>query len=198
MKIVAFVLEEKMRTKGFITSKEIKKRNLSFRQINALCQNGSLIKIKSGLYRNAEMFLNNQSFIDVCTAIPSGIISRFSALAYYNLTTFVPQYVYVDVAKIGHKRKILYPPTKQYQVDENKLKNNVIKVKEGKYSFRIYEIEKVVCDAVKFRNQIGFDITKEVIKEYLKRKDNNLPKLYKIAKKNKVFKKLNEILSVMS
>lgn len=187
-----------MKIKGFITAKEIREKHISAREIKALCKRGSLIKIKSGLYRNAFMFLNNQSFIDVCMAIPKGVISSFSALSYYNLTTFIPKEVHVDVPSLGRTRKILYPPTKQYQVSRKQLENNVKVVKSGKYSFRIYEVEKVVCDAVKFRNKIGLDITKEVIRETLKNPGINLPKVFKIAKERRVLNKLKEILNFIN
>jgi len=45
----------------------------------------------------------------------------------------------------------------------------------------IYTIEKSVCDAIKFRNKVGMDITSEVLKNYLKLKSRNLDLLLKYA-----------------
>ena len=52
---------------------------LSSRQIQKLVEQGQLLKLKQGLYRNADMFLQDQSFLDVCYAMPYGVITGFSA-----------------------------------------------------------------------------------------------------------------------
>ena len=61
----------------------------------------------------------------------------------------------------------------------------------------IYDLEKSVCDAVKFRNKVGKDILNEVLNEYLKRKDRNLEKLIQYAKLLRVEKALKDYLDVL-
>ena len=159
----------------YIRTKQMKEGGLSSRQIQKLVEQGQLLKLKQGLYRNADMFLQDQSFLDVCYAIPYGVITGFSALAYYGLT----------------------PPVSVIRQDISKFKRNIVKVKRGKYSFNIYDMEKVVCDTIKNRNKMGTDTMKEVLREYLKRKDKDMLKLYETARECHVFDKLDEILTVM-
>ena len=50
------------------------------------------------------------------------------------------------------------------------------------YVVKIDDLEKSVCDAIKYRAKIGLDVATEILKNYLKRKDRNLSKLVRYAK----------------
>ena len=105
-----------------------------------------------------------------------------SAAAYYNLTTYRPDAI--DVA-IQRKAKISTMPdwpelsVYYYAGDRYEIGNET--VQEGKNMFRIYDIEKTVVDIVFFRERVGIEETKEVLVNYLKRKDRNLNRLLRYA-----------------
>ncbi|MBP5713458.1 MAG: hypothetical protein J6X07_02005 [Prevotella sp.] len=65
------------------------------------------------------------------------------------------------------------------------------------YKVRIYDLEKSVCDAVKFRNKIGVDISSEILKNYLVRSDRNLTRLNEYAKKMRVANILNGLIDYL-
>ena len=63
--------------------------------------------------------------------------------------------------------------------------------------FRIYDIEKTVVDIVFYREKIGIEETKEVLINYLRRKDRDLNRLVKYAEMlrcGEVMKKYLEVL----
>ena len=182
---------------GYFTTKQLLEQGLSRYKIKILCEEDTLLKIKSGLYRNMDMFYQDQNFLDVCQAIPTAIITSYSALFYYGLSTHIPTKVFVCIPYNGRVNKVIYPPTVQYRKDDTQFKDNIITEKRGNYSFRIYDMEKVVCDTLKDRKTMGMDTVKEALREYLKKKDKNMPKLYEVAKKDKVFDVLDEFLTVM-
>ena len=64
------------------------------------------------------------------------------------------------------------------------------------FDIRIYDIERCVCDAVKFRNKIGIDVCSEIINTYLERPDRNLSKLMDHARKLRVGTILEQYLQV--
>jgi hypothetical protein len=84
--------------------------------------------------------------------------------------------------------KLLYPPTNVLFINESLFNYGVMEVKDGRYSFKIYNAERAVCDAFKYRNHMGIDIVKECLVEYMKRKDKNTNKLYEMSEKLKVKK----------
>ena len=186
-----------MKLNGYFTVKQLKNKGLSYYKIKTLLENGILCKIQRGLYRNADMFYQDQSFLDVCKAIPKAVVTGYSALFYYGLSTHIPSKVFVSIPHHMRIHRIIYPPTVQYRKNETLFKNNIVKVKRDKYAFRIYDMEKVVCDTLRDRKTMGIDTVKEALREYLKRKDSNLPKLYKVAKKGNVFDSLDEFLTMM-
>ena len=49
-------------------------------------------------------------------------------------------------------------------------------------SYRIFNIEKTVVDIIYYRNKIGIEETSEVLRNYLKRKDRQIDRLYTYAK----------------
>ena len=58
------------------------------------------------------------------------------------------------------------------------------------------DLERSVCDAVKYRNKIGIDVMTEIIDNYLRCTDRNLSKLTEYAKKLRVYSTLYQILQV--
>ena len=64
-------------------------------------------------------------------------------------------------------------------------------------TINIYDLEKSVCDVVRFRNKVGIDITSEVLRNYLKRDDRNLDLLMKYATKLRISDIITQYLNVM-
>jgi len=171
---------------GYYTGMELRSIGFSSIQIRNMLANGTLYGIRYGIYRTSSMDNPSQSFIDVCVAAPKSVIAGLSALRYYNLTTFIPQSIYIAVKRGDTIPRITYYPVEISVVSEKFFNLGIETVNEGKYSFRIFGIEKAVCDAFRYKNTIGLDIVKEVLKEYIRRKDRNLNKLLQMAQKCKV------------
>ena len=64
------------------------------------------------------------------------------------------------------------------------------------FKIRLYDVERCVCDAVKFRNKIGFDVCSEIINNYLERPDRNLSRLMDYARLLRVGVILEQYLQV--
>ena len=61
------------------------------------------------------------------------------------------------------------------------------------YKVHITDMERSVCDAVKYRNKIGLDVCAEVTRTYLKKPNRNLARLQDYAKRLRVFNTLKII-----
>lgn len=64
------------------------------------------------------------------------------------------------------------------------------------YNIRIYDIERCVCDAIKFRNKVGLDVCSEVMNNYLMRHERNISKLMDYAQQLRVHSILERYLQV--
>jgi hypothetical protein len=89
-----------------------------------------------------------------------------------------------------------YPNFKLHNLSDNALDLGVTTENISGYRVKIFDIEKCVCDAVKFRNKIGIDVCTEVVKNYLKRRDRDIPKLMRYAKILRVAKTLEMFLAM--
>ena len=155
---------------------------------------GELVRVKRGVY--AEEIALADVMVDVDSLIPGGILCMFSAWEHYELTTQVPQQY--DIA-IKRGRKVVvpqYPNFKLHNLSDNALNIGVTTETISGYKVKIFDLEKCVCDAVKFRNKIGIDVCTEIIKNYLKRHDRNIEKLMKYAKILRVAKTLEMYLAM--
>ena len=155
---------------------------------------GELVRVKRGVY--AEEIALADTMVDVESLIPGGILCMFSAWEHYGLTTQVPQQY--DVA-IKRGRKVVapqYPNFKLHNLSDNALNIGVTTENISGYVVKIFDLEKCVCDAVKFRNKIGIDVCTEIVKNYLKRHDRNIAKLMKYARILRVAKTLEMYLAM--
>jgi hypothetical protein len=81
-----------------------------------------------------------------------------------------------------------------YYWNENVYHLGVTNVIAGNQWVQMYDMEKTICDVIRHRNKIGFDVIKEVFKNYVKRKDKNLNRLDNYAKLLKIQNKINQII----
>ncbi|MBR4916408.1 MAG: hypothetical protein IKZ45_04935 [Fibrobacter sp.] len=170
-----------MRKKRFITAGMVcEQGRAKYYATLQQVRQGDLVRVKRGVYAK-EIDLADV-MIDVEAIVPGGILCMYSAWAYYALTTQVPpQY---DIA-IKRGRKVVvpeYPPITLHNLSDSSLNLGVTTATISGFSVKIFDVEKCVCDAVKFRNKIGIDVCTEIIKEYLKRRDRNIAKLMTYAR----------------
>ncbi len=182
---------------GYVTTRDIRSKGIHHKYLTQLVKEGAIIKIKHGLYALSEM--DTYSVLrEALLAVSNGIICMGTALFYYDLTTWNPAETHIAVER---GRKVIlpdYPPIRLYHVSEDffKLGCSEIEAENGEM-MSIYDRERVVCDAVRFRNKIGIDIMKEVLKEYMTQKHMNLNKLNRYARRLRIQTVLNQYMDVL-
>jgi hypothetical protein len=121
-----------------------------------------------------------------------------SAAFYYQLTTFVPSAHQIAIPRKSKPIRLEYPPIDYFYWDKTPYELG----KELVYTntqdcFFIYNIEKTVCDLIKYRDKIGMEVCKEVLKTYLHNNNKNLDLLSEYAKKLRISKPLNNYLTIL-
>ncbi|MDD6392944.1 MAG: hypothetical protein PUG21_01460 [Prevotella sp.] len=64
------------------------------------------------------------------------------------------------------------------------------------YEIKIYDVERCVCDAVKFRNKVGQDVCKEVVSNYLDDRMRDISKLIRYAEQLRVKSTMEKYLEI--
>lgn len=181
--------------KGFLSAKQMQGTSLRY-HLNKLIATNEVSKIRYGLY-----VLNSFPKYDereiVATLVPNGVFCMYSAWSYHELSTRIPYQYHIAV---GRKTKIHlpdYPPVKLYYWSKKLQETDIIKVSVNGKQLRYYNLERSVCNAVKFRNKIGEDMLFEILKNYAKRKDKNIDLLMQIAKKLRIEKIISPYLKIL-
>ncbi|MCB0707212.1 MAG: type IV toxin-antitoxin system AbiEi family antitoxin domain-containing protein [Saprospiraceae bacterium] len=181
---------------GVLTTKELDANGVSYYHIKQLLVAGDIERIKQGVYRLREM--TNDEMIEVQKLIPHGVFCMYSAALLHDLTTFTPSEYHVA---IPHKSKVTlpaYPPIKIYYWDGSLYSLGQEERNINEIPIRVFDVEKTICDIVKFRSKTGEDMAKEVLKEYLMIKSKNLNKLLAYSKKLKIYTVLKNYVSILT
>ena len=168
---------------GFITTGEVKSRG-EYEQLRRATEDGTLIRLRNGVYAEMSALANNM--IDVERIVPHGVLCLYSAFAQYGLSTQIPS---ATCIAIEAKRKVRlpdYPPIDLYYWKKENLEFGIIKKSISGYDVLITDMERTVCDAVKYRNKIGLDVCGEVIDNYLQKENRNISQLHEYAQKLRV------------
>lgn len=168
---------------GFVTTKTLKQEGFHYSQIQNLMAQQSISKIKHGVYKWQHDANNQNEFVELAQLVPKGVLCLLSAALYYELTTFVPAQYQIAIHR---KDKITlpdYPPIKIFYWSDMAYTLGKQQIIMDNCPITIYDIEKTVCDAIKYRDKIGMDTCKEIIRNYLDREDRNLVKVTEYAKK---------------
>lgn len=167
---------------------------MTYRALLQEARDGNLIKIRNGVYGTIDSLTGGM--IDIEKIIPGGIICLYSAWHIYHMTTQIPDAFYVA---INRKRGVKVPDMLDiklvYQSDSI-LGIGVIQEEIEGIKINIYNRERCVCDAIKYRNKIGIDVMAEILDAYLKYERRNLYLLSEYAKKLRVFNTLSTYLNV--
>lgn len=166
----------------------------SYRQILREAREGEIVKVCNGVYATLDTL--GDSMIDINTLIPGGILCLYSAWHHYGMTTQIPDSFYVA---IGRKRRIRLPKlidiTLVYQKDELLDIGRTVVTIDG-IDVAIYNRERSLCDAIKYRNKIGIDVMAEILNSYLNSPQKNLSVLSQYAKQLRVYNLLSNYLDV--
>ena len=184
--------------KKFITTAELKNMGYSYYKIGKLEEQGILSRVNRSTYENLTYKGDENDFFSAEAFVPNGVICLMSAARYYELTNFLPDAV--DVA-IERKKKVNtlpeWPEIRIFYFDASRMDLGVTEVRDGDNCFHIFDIEKTVVDIIYYRNKIGIEETSEVLRNYLKRKDRQIDRLYAYAKRLRCEKIVRTYLEVL-
>ena len=179
---------------GYISSAEAKEKCL-YNQLLYEVGKGTIVRVRQGIYALNEGLA--KPMIDIERLVPGGVLCMYSAWSQYKLTTQIP--ISYSIA-VERSRKITlpeYPPIELFFLSKNVFELGVSEAVIEGFQVKIYDMEKSVCDAVKYRNRIGIDVSSEILRNYLSRKDRDITRLYAYANAMRLGKRMDELVKYM-
>lgn len=188
------MIQKNVHNNNFIRRNQIHSLT-DYHHLLSAVKRGDMIRIRRGVYATKDGLAS--TMIDINAVVPGGVLCLYSAWSYYELTTQIPDAFYIAIQK---KRKVTlpdYPPIELSYWSEIPFKLGIIEKEILGYKVQIYDLEKSVCDAIKFRNKIGVDVSSEILKNYLKRSDRDLMKLNEYSHKMRIAGTMDKLIKYM-
>lgn len=184
---------------GYAQMKDLKASGIHPRAIKKAVDLGSVEKVKPGLYKLVDFpWDENSSFVDICRANKKAVICLTSAIEFYGLTTFNPDFVTFALPMNVKANKMFYPPSKPYYFRDKVYGLGIETVSSDSGSFLIYSVEKTIVDIFRYRNKIGDDIFLEALKNYLASSAREIVSLLDMAGQCGVLSKMKPYLKALS
>lgn len=182
---------------GILRTAEAMKLGIHPVYLYRLRDEGVLESLGRGIFRLASMpGFSKPDLVLATKRIPQGIVCLLSALAYYELTQ-IPQFVYLALPRTSRLPKPSYPPLRYFWYSKSAYESGVETILVSGFPVRIFSVEKTLADCLKFRQKIGMDIVLEALKEYWRKGQPDLDKLYDYAKICRVEKVLQPIIETI-
>ncbi len=182
---------------GYATLKELRRHGVDFYQLKKLRESGLVRLVKRGLYHWNDQSSPETELPELARIVPQGVFCLFSACHWHELGDYVPFEYHIAVERSRRIQLPEYPPIKLYYWNGDHLALGVFEVETPQGNFRITDLEKTVCDMVKYRNKTGKDSLRQVLNDYVRRKDRNLNRLISYARAMRLEKIIRTYLETL-
>jgi len=168
---------------GYSHTKELLKAGVHPAHIAALVVSGSLVRLKRGLYALEDGNRRRSELADVQRAVPGSVFCIGTALSLHGIGTWEPPDVHLAVQRDRRIKTPYFPPVHIFFFSGERFELGREKRSTPSGTILVYDREKTICDVLRFRNVLGLDVAMEALREYLKTRKKDVPKLLDYAKR---------------
>lgn len=182
---------------GIAKRSDIDEIGIPYRQLTKFIKNGTIIRLKRGVYQWLEGIDKDEMEI-LFELIPEAILCRESALLYHGYTDRTPHYLNIALKRDSNKSKakLSYPLVKAYYLDPQYLDVGLMEGDINGISVRVYNKERTICDVLKYSNKLDQEIINKAIQAYVKDPEKNISLLIDYGNILRVSKKIQTQLGV--
>ena len=120
-------------------------------QLQVAARKGTAVRVRNGVYVSADALAD--TMVDISLIVPGGILCLWSAWAVHGLTTQIPNAYYVAIERSRKFTVPQYPEFKLVYQSGQFLSIGVTRQIIQGYDITLFDIERCVCDAVKYRKR---------------------------------------------
>ncbi len=181
---------------GYITAKEIAKKNINRHHLRTLIEGGKVIRISRGFYALKNSFSDN--FYIMLSKSKRAVFSDATALYFHNLSDRNPSVYDITVPYSAGNSYKKEKNVNLHYVKKDLLDLGLIEMKSPfGMKVRVYDVERTICDIIKHKNKMDSEIFTSALQRYSKLKAKDLNKLMRYAKQLKIDKKVREYMEIL-
>ncbi len=183
---------------GVLRTSQAIRKGVSPRTLYAMRDAGLITQKSRGLFQLSDIPAGAYpDLADIAILVPKGIVCLISALAFHELTTQIPHYIYLALPQYSDKPRIAYPPLRLFWLTPGPYSAGIEEHILDGVPVRIYSGEKTIADCFKFRNKIGLDVALEALREGLRTKRCDISTLETYAQLDRVEKVMRPYLEAL-
>lgn len=190
------ILNKMKNNSGMITTKDVEQMGIARKTLTRLLRKGLIEREKQGLYVLPNSW--GDEYYNLVFSSKNVVFSHATALYLHGLSERVPL-VYEITVKNGYNGGLkTLENVELYSVSKSmfQLGKAEIQSPQGKI-VPVYDIERCLCDILKYKEKQDIEIIKYAYKTYVKSSKKNIYKLMQYAKKLKVEEEVNSYLEVL-
>lgn len=191
------IIEELMKkNNGYITSKELDMFDIHRMYLSIMQEKELIKKVATGIYIDTNKIEDNYYVFGL--SMPNIIYSHMTALYFHGLSIEASTDVYDITVKRSYnsahlrKHNVFYVDNDIYELGlvevETPMGNKV----------KAYDVERCICDIIRSKNRMDFNLVKSCVKKYIRRKDKDFVKLYLYAEKFGIKKVVMNYIDLLS
>lgn len=182
--------------KGYIDTEDLMKEGLTNRQIGLLTAEGKLEKVAHGHYWvNSTEYSKPVDYkpVEVSRVNKNAVICADSACYYMGLIDVEPPVLSIATRRSDrHKMKMNFKVNRHYFSEKVFDEDQKVFESEGG-SYKVYDIDRSVCDCVRFREDIDEEIFDLIVQNYKKCETRQIDRLKAYAKAMRISRQVEKI-----
>ena len=183
-------------TNNYILTKDLLQEGITNRQIANLQKEGCLEKIINGLFwytGNGQEKPSDYKAVEIGKVNPHAVICAETSCYLQGLIDIEPNVFTVATRRSDRQGMNMPFATRRHYFSDSYFDDNIIIVDTAYGSYRMYDLERSVCDCIRFREEIQPVIYEKIILNHKKMQEEAMVKrMLAYAKAMKFEKKLRE------
>ncbi|MBQ6583379.1 MAG: type IV toxin-antitoxin system AbiEi family antitoxin domain-containing protein [Mogibacterium sp.] len=154
---------------GYVRTRTLKDNGVTDRQIASLVEEGVLEKISHGCFWHPEAGGEKPPFyqaIEVNMTNPKAVLCSYSAAYLHGLIDSVPEKLYYATAREDRHKMTLPYESRRYYYPQLHFEEGIQTIETPYGEYRIYDLDRTVCDCVRFRREVPTETLKALLERY--------------------------------
>lgn len=190
------VLNHANENNGYITTKEAKRLGVNSTFLSNLVKARKLERVGTGIYKLPEYPIDN--FYILSKVSKNMCYSHATALYLHNMSDRIPL-VYDVTVPYNYSGNLLNNENVSLRyVNIEVFRLGMIDIKTiNNLTVKCYDLERTLCDIIKDKNSMDKELYSKALNEYARKKNKNILKLIKYAKKLDIEEEVVELMEVL-
>ena len=181
---------------GLCRTSEILAFGIDYRRIQQFMEEGQIVKVKNGYFTTKRSDYSEEELIT--SMFPDGVLTMESALFYHGYLSLRPFQWQIAISKNTSKSrfKLNYPVVTPFYTEPEVLSMGVTEVLVGEKPMKIYTIDRLICDVLKYEEKMDRVDFRKAAFSYINDENKDVSKLMLYARERKVLKKVQGMIGV--